>query len=74
MRRRFDLCGVSVHLLVELACLLAGAAPSLSSDASEGLVDDLSRGVAFARVLRGLRIGFRIQPLKNMVRRRCYRC
>ncbi|XP_026191999.1 uncharacterized protein LOC113147043 [Cyclospora cayetanensis] len=66
----FDLCAIAALLVVDSACLLAGAAPSLSPENNaEGLVDDLSRCIAFARVLRGLRIGFRINPLKKMVTR-----
>ena len=60
---RFDAYAITAHLLLDAACLCAG----VKSEGCEGIVDDLSRCLAFARVLRGLRVGLRIHPLKQMV-------
>ncbi|KAL8272939.1 hypothetical protein Esti_003107 [Eimeria stiedai] len=65
----FDAVTIPAHLALDAACLWAGAASAFHPESCEEIVDDLSRCIAFARVLRGLRIGFRIAPLKQMVSR-----
>ncbi|KAL8447258.1 hypothetical protein Emed_004469 [Eimeria media] len=66
---KFDAVTIPAHLVLDAACLWAGAASAFHPESCEEIVDDLSRCIAFARVLRGLRIGFRIAPLKQMVSR-----
>ncbi|PHJ18043.1 cation channel family protein [Cystoisospora suis] len=67
LRERFDICiGVGVMVL-ELACLWAGSASAFHPACTTETFDDLSRCLAFIRVLRGIRIFFRISPLRKLI-------
>lgn len=67
---RFDGLVGGVEILVEALCLAAGASSAFHPESAEEILDDLSRCLAIVRVVRGLRIGFRIKPLKQMVRQK----
>ncbi|CBZ55081.1 putative cation channel family domain-containing protein [Neospora caninum Liverpool] len=67
LRERFDIVVGGGVMVLELACLWAGSASAFHPLCTTETFDDLSRCLAFIRVLRGIRICFRISPLRKMI-------
>ncbi|KEP63599.1 UNVERIFIED_CONTAM: transporter, cation channel family protein [Hammondia hammondi] len=67
LRERFDIVVGGGVMILELACLWAGSASAFHPSCTTETFDDLSRSLAFIRVLRGIRICFRISPLRKMI-------
>ena len=71
---RFDVFGVSMQLILEGICLCFILSPTVSfaaaaaAAAADNHSDEISRCLAFFRVIRGLRVLLRIKQLKGTVR------